>query len=153
MPAAIDAVATALVNDLDAQMSTAGTPIRDRQLLADPSVVKIVMAAEQGRAVYFSRSVVPYVRDGINDEVLAAEPPVFWHHLGLYAYRRDFLGWFASQSPSFLEQTERLEQLRAIEAGKRIAVVRVNAAMPGIDTLADFEAFSARIASERRTAN
>jgi 3-deoxy-manno-octulosonate cytidylyltransferase (CMP-KDO synthetase) len=146
-PAAIDGVATALLDDAGAEMSTAGTPIRDVRTLEDPSVVKIVMAAEQGRAIYFSRAIVPHVRDGIDQAMLAAEPPVFWHHLGLYAYRREFLTWFAGQSPSLLERTEKLEQLRAIEAGKRIAVVRVDAAMPGIDTPDDFESFAARIAN------
>ena len=112
-PGAIDLVTLALINDASAEMATAGTPIRDRKLLEDPSCVKIVMSAttlrgktlqqgqgaEQGRAIYFSRSVVPHVRDGISNEILRAEPPIFWHHLGLYAYRREFLGWFASQKP------------------------------------------------------
>lgn len=152
-PLTIDNVARALINDPSADISTAGAPIRDRQTLDDPSCVKIVMApattlqdgAGEGRAVYFSRSVVPHARDGISDELLAAEPPTFWHHLGIYAYRRDFLGWFASQSPSFLERTEKLEQLRAIEADKRIVVVRVEKTVPGIDTQADFDAFVARV--------
>ena len=55
---------------------------------------------------------------------LNAEPPIFWHHIGLYAYRREFLTWFASQPPSQLEQLEKLEQLRAIEAGKQSEHVR-----------------------------
>ncbi len=152
-PSAIDHVAMALMNDPSAAMSTAATPIRERRLLEDASCVKVVMGptsslqdgAEQGRAIYFSRSVVPHVRDGITEERFKSEPPTFWHHLGLYAYRRDFLGWFASQRPSFLERTERLEQLRAIEADQRIVVVRVDSAASGIDTQADFDAFSARV--------
>jgi 3-deoxy-manno-octulosonate cytidylyltransferase (CMP-KDO synthetase) len=152
-PATIDEVALALVQDAGCDLSTAGTPIRDTQTLNDPACVKIVLAGttsmqgnpEQGRAVYFSRSPVPHVRDGISDKILRAEPPVFWHHLGIYAYRRDFLSWFASQSPSFLERIERLEQLRAIEAEKRVTVVRVDRAAPGIDTQADFDAFLARV--------
>ena len=157
-PLAIDHVAAALIHDASAEMSTAGTPIRSRELLEDSSCVKIVMAettslreggAGQGRAIYFSRSVVPHVREGISDEILRAEPPTFWHHLGLYAYRREFLSWFASQRPSFLEQIERLEQLRAIEGGKKIVVVRVDAAAPGIDTRSDFDAFLARIERSR----
>ncbi|MGB7345110.1 MAG: 3-deoxy-manno-octulosonate cytidylyltransferase [Pirellulaceae bacterium] len=155
-PAAIDLVAKTLIENTAADMSTVGTPIRQESLLNDPSVVKIVMAldanssgqrtkAGQGRAVYFSRSVVPHIRDGITDEVMMAEPPHFWHHLGLYAYRREFLAWFASQPSSLLEQSERLEQLRAIEAGKIIAVARVESATPGIDTQADLDAFIARL--------
>ncbi|QDT08963.1 3-deoxy-manno-octulosonate cytidylyltransferase [Planctomycetes bacterium K23_9] len=153
-PAAIDLVAQALIDAPQADMSTVGTPIRNPALLDDPSVVKIVLAlnknsAGQGRAVYFSRSVVPHVRDGVTDEVLAAEPPIFWHHLGLYAYRREFLSWFAAQPPSQIEQSERLEQLRAIEAGKTIAVARVESATPGIDTQADLDAFIDRLATSK----
>ncbi len=167
-PDAIDLVGQALLDCPDADMSTVGTPIRDRTLLDDPSVVKIVLALDEhagghtnpakeridqagektnqkGRAVYFSRSVVPHVRDGITAKVLHAEPPIFWHHLGLYAYRREFLQWFAAQPPSQIEQSERLEQLRAIEGGKTIAVARVESATPGIDTQADLDAFIARL--------
>ncbi len=148
-PAAIDRVARALLDCQAADMSTVGTPIRDHELLNDPSNVKIVLAGNpqtgQGRAVYFSRSVVPHVRGGVTDEALTADPPIFWHHLGLYAYRRDFLQWFAAQSPSPLEQHERLEQLRAIEAGKHIAVAQVDHGAPGIDTQADLDAFIQRL--------
>jgi 3-deoxy-manno-octulosonate cytidylyltransferase (CMP-KDO synthetase) len=144
-PSVIDLVATTLLADPTADMSTVGTPIRKERLLNEPSCVKIVMATGQGRAVYFSRSVVPFSRDGVNAALLAAEPPVYWHHVGLYAYRRDFLQWFAGQPPSLLEQTERLEQLRAIEAGKRILVARIESATPGIDTQADLDAFVARL--------
>ncbi|GAA5506608.1 3-deoxy-manno-octulosonate cytidylyltransferase [Novipirellula caenicola] len=98
-----------------------------------------------GTAIYFSREAVPHCRSGITPETLAMEPPLFWHHVGLYAYRRDFLDWFSKQPPSPLEQSERLEQLRAIEAGKRIVVGRVQSAASGIDTEADFQAFVGRI--------
>ena len=91
------------------------------------------------------RAVFVVAGDGVTEKELAAEPPIFWHHLGLYAYRRDFLLWFASQPPSQLEQVEKLEQLRAIEAGKTILVGRVEAASPGIDTLEDYRAFQRRI--------
>lgn len=153
-PAVIDLVASTLLHDSTADMSTAGTPIRDRRVLEDPSCVKIVMAstnesqkkgAGQGRAIYFSRAAVPLARDGLTESMLAAEPPIHWHHIGLYAYRREFLRWFAAQPPSLLEQTERLEQLRAIEAGKKILVVRVESATPGIDTIEDLQAFASRI--------
>ena len=150
-PAAIDAVAKSLLDCPTADMSTVGTPIREQEVLADPSNVKIVMAGDatsgQGRAVYFSRSTVPHVREGIDEKTLRAEPPIYWHHLGLYAYRREFLEWFSSQPPSLLETSERLEQLRAIEAGKHIAVARVESATPGIDTEADLDAFISRLGS------
>ena len=154
-PAAIDLVIQTLLDHPLASMATVATPIRDPQRLLDPSCVKIVMAAINhdappefsfaGRAVYFSRAAVPFDRDGDAAVGLAAEPPIYWHHLGLYAYRRDFLVWFAAQPPSRLEQTERLEQLRAIEAGKQIVVARVDAAVPGIDTQADLDRFVARL--------
>jgi 3-deoxy-manno-octulosonate cytidylyltransferase (CMP-KDO synthetase) len=146
-PDVIDRVATALIKDPDADMSTAGTPIRDLATLADPSCVKIVMAtgAGQGRAVYFSRAAVPHARDGADGPILAAEPPIFWHHIGLYAYRRDFLRWFAGEAESLLEKVERLEQLRAVEGGKRILVTPIASATPGIDTQEDLDAFIRRL--------
>ena len=72
---------------------------------------------------------------------------MYWHHLGLYAYRRDFLEWFATQAPGALEKIEKLEQLRAIQAGKTIVVAAVDSATPGIDTPADLDAFRARMES------
>ena len=139
-----------MIDDASADLSTAGVPIRELAILEDPSNVKIVMAAMdaqsgQGRAVYFSRSVVPHVRGGVTSDSLHAEPPIFWHHIGLYAYRREFLAWFATQPESLLEKTEKLEQLRAIEADKHVAVTRVERGTPGIDTMEDLEAFRQRI--------
>ena len=150
-PAAIDAVIECLNRNPQAAMSTAATALRDAAQLSDSNCVKVVMAdlseraAGQGRAVYFSRSVVPHPRGGIEPAMLHAEPPLFWHHVGLYAYRRDFLEWFASVPPSRLEQTERLEQLRAIEAGQEIVVAPIASAAPGIDTQEDFDAFCRRV--------
>lgn len=155
-PIVIDRVATALINASDADIATAGTPIRQPAMLQDPACVKIVLAlssetggkangAGQGRAVYFSRAPVPHCRDGVDDTSLDAEPPLFWLHIGLYAYRREFLAWFAERPPSLLEETEKLEQLRAIEAGKTIVVARVEAAAPGIDTEADLADFVKRL--------
>jgi 3-deoxy-manno-octulosonate cytidylyltransferase (CMP-KDO synthetase) len=150
--AVIDRVANALIKTPQADISTAGTPIREQSILEDPACVKIVMAqtssvdsAGQGRAIYFSRSAVPHCRDGVDETSLFAEPPLFWLHIGLYAYRREFLTWFAERPPSLLEETERLEQLRAIEAGKEIVVARVESAAPGIDTEADLAAFIGRL--------
>ena len=152
-PEVVDLVAKTLV-DSEADLATVGTPIRDLAVLNDPSNVKIVMSidphstngAGRGRAIYFSRSAVPYSRGEIDAAMLASEPPIFWHHIGLYAYRREFLRWFSSQPPSLLETTEQLEQLRAIEAGKRVVVARIEEATPGIDTQADLDAFSQRLA-------
>ena len=102
----------------------------------DPSVVKVVRAGD-GRALYCSRSPVPYVRD--------AEPEAwpraagFWAHVGLYAYRREFLEAFGELPPSGLEHAERLEQLRWIEAGLRLHTFEVDAQGPSVDTHADVE--------------
>lgn len=145
-PAAIDLVAGLLQNDPQAAMATVATPIRDASRLSDPSCVKVVIGRD-GRALYFSRAAVPHVRDGVTPSVLAAEPPLFWHHVGLYAYRREFLQWFAAEPPGQLEQAEKLEQLRALQAGHPIVVGRVESAAAGIDTLADFETFRSRVES------
>lgn len=139
-PESIDLVAKLLKDSPEASMATVGTPIRDLHRLQDPSCVKIVMG-QNNRAVYFSRAPIPMVREGITQELLDTEPPHFWHHLGLYAYRKEFLLWFSQQPPGRLEQLERLEQLRAIEAGRTILVGRVETAARGIDTLEDFESF------------
>ena len=166
----IDLVISSLQNCPKADISTAGTPIRDAETLRDPSCVKVVMgdfqrarladnktdaavleaqkanAAGQGRALYFSRSAVPHLRDGVDREDFFRDPPIFWHHIGIYAYRREFLEWFTNTPPSRLEQIEKLEQLRALEAGKIIQVAQVPHAASGIDTQNDFDQFVARLA-------
>lgn len=151
-PAVIDAVAGLLQSHPDADIATAATPIRSVVSLNDPNCVKVIMGGND-RAVTFTRASVPYVRDGLREADLNAEPPHFWHHLGIYAYRRDFLLWFAGQPPGRLEQLEKLEQLRAIEAGKTIVVAPVASASRGIDTPADFEAFCGRLALMRLEAD
>jgi 3-deoxy-manno-octulosonate cytidylyltransferase (CMP-KDO synthetase) len=142
-PAAIDKVAQLLIDYPEADMATAAVPIRDSERLHNPNCVKVVLG-DANRAIYFSRAPIPFARDGVTLALLQAEPPLYWHHIGLYAYRRDFLLWFASQGTSALENTEKLEQLRAIQADRHIVVARIARAVPGIDTLEDFEAFAAR---------
>lgn len=140
----IDAVASLLATRPDADIATAACAIDNIDQLEDPACVKVVMGSED-RAIYFSRSAVPCARDGLTDALLHAQPPVYWQHIGLYAYRREFLLWFATQSPGRLEEVEKLEQLRAIEAGKTIVVTSVGPCVRGIDTLEDFRAFRDRI--------
>jgi len=142
-PRAIDLVAQTLVDHPEADMATVAKPIRDADLLANPNCVKVVIGNDR-KAIYFSRAIVPYARDGLTPSLLQQEPPLFWHHVGLYAYRRDFLLWFAGQSPAPLESVEQLEQLRALSADRYIIVARVESAAAGIDTLEDFNAFSNR---------
>jgi len=142
-PKAIDLVAQTLLDHPEADMATVAKPIRDPELLANPNCVKIVIGNDR-RAIYFSRACVPFPRDGVSPSLLNQEPPLYWHHVGLYAYRRDFLLWFANQAPSPLESVEKLEQLRALTADRHIVVARVETAAAGIDTLDDFNAFSSR---------
>ncbi len=143
-PSAIDTVASLLASHPDADIATAACPIGKVEKLADPACVKVVMGSDD-RAIYFSRAAVPHARDGFSNSLLGAQPPVYWQHLGLYAYRRDFLLWFATQPPGRLETIEKLEQLRAVEAGKTIVVAPVGPSPRGIDTLEDYRAFQDRV--------
>jgi 3-deoxy-manno-octulosonate cytidylyltransferase (CMP-KDO synthetase) len=137
-PEALDRVVGLLEADPDAPMATLATPIRDEAVYRDPSCVKAVFGAN-GRALYFSRSPVPFHRDGP-----PADGPLGFLHLGLYAYRRDFLLSLAALPPSPLEQAERLEQLRVLEAGYPIALGLVDEPSVGIDTPEDYRRFVAR---------
>ncbi len=135
-PAVIDVVATALVG---AEMSTAATPIQNVEEYDNPNVVKVVTSVA-GRALYFSRRTIPYLRDHAALPVPAqlAAFPIF-KHLGIYGYRRDALLRLVKFPQSPLEQAERLEQLRALENGIPIAVVRVDYDSVGVDVPADVE--------------
>lgn len=141
----IDLTVSLLEENPDAVMSTLATPIRSREQLEDPACVKVVFDAS-GTALYFSRAPIPHARDW-DSSMLAAEPPCFYQHVGLYAYRREFLLKLASMEPSRLEQLEKLEQLRVLEAGHQILVGVVNETTSGIDTPADYRAFVERMQS------
>jgi 3-deoxy-manno-octulosonate cytidylyltransferase (CMP-KDO synthetase) len=120
-------------------MSTLATPIRSRRQLEDPACVKVVFDAA-GRALYFSRSVIPHPRQW-DDALLVSAPPTFHQHVGLYAYRRDFLLQLAAMPPCRLEQVEKLEQLRVLDAGYSILVGVIDEPTFGIDTPEDYRAF------------
>jgi 3-deoxy-manno-octulosonate cytidylyltransferase (CMP-KDO synthetase) len=122
-----------------AVMSTLATPIRSRKQLEDSSCVKVVFDHE-GRAMYFSRSVIPHPRQW-DDALLQSSPPTFYQHVGLYAYRRDFLLQLAGMPPAAIEQVEKLEQLRVLDAGYSILVGVVDEPTFGIDTPDDYRAF------------
>ncbi len=139
---AIDRAIELLRDDPTAVMATLGTPLRDRRRLEDPAAVKLVKD-RSNNALYFSRSVIPHPRTW-SDAMLAAEPPLWLLHLGLYVFRRDFVIGFGSLPPSPLESTEMLEQLRVLEAGYRIKVGVIERAAGGIDTPEDYEAFVSR---------
>ena len=133
-PAVIDAVAAAL---RDHEMSTAATLIQDAAEYENPNVVKVVVNSA-GHALYFSRRTIPCLRDAASGsavEQLAAFP--FLKHLGIYGYRRETLLRLVKFPVSPLEAAEKLEQLRALENGIQIAVVRVSYDSVGVDTPED----------------
>ncbi|TBR39563.1 MULTISPECIES: 3-deoxy-manno-octulosonate cytidylyltransferase [Dyella] len=135
--AGIREVARALAED-DAPMATLATPIESAHELFDPNAVKLVRAAN-GRALYFSRSPLPWARDAfaIDRDRLPADVP-FLRHIGIYAYRAGFLHRYTSLSRTPLEHAESLEQLRVMEHGFPIAVrLTPEPFPPGIDTEAD----------------
>jgi 3-deoxy-manno-octulosonate cytidylyltransferase (CMP-KDO synthetase) len=125
--------------DENLPMATLKTPIRDRGEMDNPNVVKVV-TDRAGFALYFSRSPIPFWRDGAEGDILA------YRHIGLYVYRRDFLLSFARLEPTPLERAERLEQLRALERGFRIKVVEVSDAAVEVDTMEDLERARALLA-------
>jgi 3-deoxy-manno-octulosonate cytidylyltransferase (CMP-KDO synthetase) len=142
---AIDQVVGLLEQHPRAAMATLATPIYERSKLVDPSCVKVVFDAA-GKALYFSRAPIPHAREW-RDDLLNHEPPLFYQHLGLYAYRRKFLMEFARLSRTPLERLENLEQLRAIEHGHAILVGVVDEPTIGIDTADDYRAFVQRMAA------
>ena len=142
----IDAVMQLLEADSRAQVATLATPIRNKCDLEDPACVKVVRASD-GSALYFSRSVIPHPRTW-DDALLTKTPALFLQHLGIYAYRRDFLLRLNKLDASDLEQTEKLEQLRFLQAGYRIVVGVIPKSPRGIDTREEYKNFVARWRSE-----
>jgi len=142
-PRHIDRLVELLVGG-GAEMATLAAPL-DAQAAQSPDNVKVVLAVD-GTALYFSRAVIPYDRQGAGVRYLL--------HLGIYAYRKGFLVRFAALEPTPAERAEKLEQLRALEHGYRIAVGVVPSAPPGVDTMEDYAAFverhKARLRSARR---
>ena len=116
-------------------VGTCATPILDPAELQDPAVVKVVRRSD-GTALYFSRAPIPFHRDGAMDRDFLRQEPAL-RHLGVYAYRRESLFDWVGLPPSRLEKIERLEQLRALEAGMAIGVAVVSEAEGGVDTPAD----------------
>ena len=135
-PEVIDAVAGALN---DAEMTTAATAVNNISELEAPNAVKVVVDVT-GRALYFSRRTIPFLRDLSEEspgQQLTAFP--FLKHLGIYGYRCETLHQLVKFAPSPLEQAERLEQLRALENGMRIDARLVDTVPLGVDTPADLE--------------
>ena len=130
-PAMIDEAVEPLLVDPMVVMSTLRRQIADPAELHNPNVTKVVVDRE-GYALYFSRTPIPYVREG-------APPARAWRHVGLYVYRRDLLLQLAGLAPTELERSESLEQLRALENGIRILAVETQHDSIGVDTPDDLE--------------
>jgi 3-deoxy-manno-octulosonate cytidylyltransferase (CMP-KDO synthetase) len=154
---AIDTAIGLLERCPEAGVATLVTPLRTAADLVDPAAVKAVLTpwrqppgqrpagdtADAWRAIYFSRAPVPAARDG-SDALLSAMPPLYWQHVGLYAYRRSVLEAWNDLPESRLAAVESLEQLRVIEAGIPIVAGAIDHAARGIDTAKDYAAFVAR---------
>ncbi|MFZ5637125.1 MAG: 3-deoxy-manno-octulosonate cytidylyltransferase [Pseudomonadota bacterium] len=147
--AGIRAVAETLIAS-GAPMSTLATAIDTAEALFDPNTVKLVRA-DNGDALYFSRAPIPWPRDAFARDRSVLPPDGLWlRHIGIYGYRAGFLGRFAALPPSSLERVESLEQLRALEAGHRIAVALTPAPFPpGIDTPEDLARAERHLATIR----
>lgn len=139
--AMVDQVIDAMTKDRDAVMATLAHEIKNAAELTNPNVVKVVLD-NYGYALYFSRSQIPYLRD--SKDPLNEPGSRFLRHLGIYAYKRDFLLQYAKLPPSALEQAEKLEQLRALSNGYKIKVAITEHTSIGIDTRDDLMAFLER---------
>ena len=140
--AAIDLAVELLAENPAAVMSTLATPIRSKEQLFDPACVKVVFDSG-GKAIYFSRAPIPFPRNW-DDALFSASPPHFYQHIGLYAYRREFLLELASLPRAAIEIVENLEQLRVLAAGRTILLGVIDEPTIGIDTPEDYRAFVER---------
>lgn len=127
-PDLIDALAAAFDEDEELQMATVKSPMTDGDEMKNPNNVKVV-TDKNGYALYFSRSLLPYPRENTGVTV--------YKHIGIYAYKRDFLLRYAKMEPTALERTESLEQLRALENGYKIKVIETDFRFVGVDTPED----------------
>jgi len=138
-PALIDALAQRMAEG-DAPMASAMRRITRVDRLQSPDVVKVVVDHRR-RALYFSRSIIPHHRDGwqalLSRHELIPSSLHFYRHIGLYAYRRDFLQHITSLEPTYLERIEKLEQLRVLEHGFPIEMIETDYDPIGVDTAED----------------
>ena len=145
-PRLIDRIARTLERYPKLEMVTAGCPFETESDALNPNNVKVVTALD-GRALYFSRSLIPFERDKSHRQTPGSRP--LWH-IGIYGYRRDFLLQFVRWKPTPLENTEKLEQLRALEHGATIRVVRTRHHALGVDTPEDVPRAEAALAPRGR---
>lgn len=139
-PAVIDQVAVNLAANSNAGIATLVEAIDDIEDVFNPNAVKAVMD-NNGRALYFSRAPLPWARDEFSaDTKTLPNATNYYRHIGIYAYRVQFLHQFVQWPPGLLEQTEKLEQLRAMENGVDIHIAEASEAIPaGIDTQSDLD--------------
>ena len=140
-PAIIDNLVKAFKADAQSSMATVIKAIDRADEMSDPNVVKVVVD-QDFHALYFSRSAIPYNRAG--------KKIVYYKHLGIYAYRRDFLMKFTKWPKSPLEETEKLEQLRALEAGYKIKTILTDIETIAVDTPADLARAQAKMQEQVR---
>jgi len=132
-PTMIDNVARALLDDDSLSMATIMKKIEDLKLVHDPNTVKVVVD-KNNFALYFSRAAIPFLSP--NSEI---KDPVYYKHIGLYGYTKDFLFTYKNMPVSYLEKIERLEQLRVLAEGFKIKVLETKYDTIGVDTLEDLE--------------
>lgn len=144
-PTMIDEAVSPLLADTTIEVGTLARRIDAQADIHNPGVVKVVVDA-QGFALYFSRSPIPFVRDGSSEDYPMLQ------HIGLYVFRRDFLMQYSSWPESSLEQAEKLEQLRILENGHRIKVALTRLSSIPVDTAEDVETVR-RILNQRETSN
>jgi len=132
-PSMIDTAARAVLEDKTVSMSTIMKAIDEPEIVNDPNVVKVVID-KHNFALYFSRSPIPY--HAINSQI---KLPVYFKHIGLYAYTKDFLFTYKNLPVAYLERVECLEQLRVLEGGFRIKVIETKHDTFGVDTPEDLE--------------
>lgn len=142
-PSMIEQVAAPFAADSTVVMTSLRTRLTSREEYFDPNVVKVVVDSRDV-ALYFSRAPIPFDRDAGPD---SPPPPSAWRHIGIYGYRREFLGVFTRLTATPLERAERLEQLRALEHGFRIVVTETTHRAVGVDTPADLAEVEAMVAS------
>jgi len=133
-PDLIDTLGRTLAADSSWDMATAATLIHEERDRVAASVVKVVRARD-GRALYFSRATIPFIREKGSGDTAAAH--LYWRHIGIYAYRRTFLEQLVREPPCALEQAEKLEQLRALWLGGRMKVLETKDIGLGVDTPED----------------
>ncbi len=138
----IDHAINTLLRTPKTLVSTLATPVREKAAVFDPSVVKVVFD-QAHRALYFSRSPIPFAREW-NDDLLQSDPPTFFQHIGLYVFRPKYLQRLVSLPMAKIEMVESLEQLRILNEGTTILVGIVEHRSAGIDTPEDYAAFVRR---------